>query len=150
MSYLVTHRYIRGIQSLQSHTACFLFFNRFSFDQFFGCKILCGLLKVPRSKAHFVRSCVSVFCPLFFCLNDQAYNCLIHFYKRGISMCHHPSCMMHDASYIMHHAPCIMRHASCIMQHASCIMGPSCITKNTTQNTTKQNTKHSKTYNTTP
>ena len=29
---------------------------------------------------------VSVYAFFFFCLNDQAYNCLIHFYKRGIIM----------------------------------------------------------------
>ena len=48
------------------------------------------------------------------CLNDQAYNCLIHF----------SSCIivMHNASCIMHHASCIMHHASFIMHHASCIM----------------------------
>ena len=39
-----------------------------------------------------VRTCVSVFVFLFFCLNDQAYN-----YNRGISMCHHTSCIMHHA-----------------------------------------------------
>ena len=75
-----------------------------------------------------------------FCLNDQAYNCLIHFYKRGISMnhhAHHTSCIMHHAlciihhaSYIMHHASYIIHHTSCIMHHASCIKHhASCITQ---------------------
>ena len=53
----------------------------------------------------YVRMCVSVFAFLFFCLNDQAYNCLIHLNKRGISMSHHA-----------HHASCIMHHASFITQ----------------------------------
>ena len=66
----------------------------------------------------YVSTCVSVFASLFFCLNDQAYNCLIHFYKRGISMTHHASCIMHHTSCIMHHESCIMHHVSCIMHHA--------------------------------
>ena len=35
----------------------------------------------------------------YFCLNDQAYNCLIHYYKR-------------ECYDIMYHASCIMHHAS--------------------------------------
>merc|ERR1712081_53248 len=38
------------------------------------------------------------------CLNDQAYNCLIHFSSS--------LCIIHQASCIMHHASCIMHHAS--------------------------------------
>ena len=40
----------------------------------------------------FVRASLFLrFC--FFCLNDQGYNCLIHFYKKGISIHHHASCI---------------------------------------------------------
>ena len=48
------------------------------------------------------------------CLNDQAYNCLIHFSSS--------LCIIHQASCIMHHASCIMHHASCIMHHATCMI----------------------------
>ena len=67
----------------------------------------------------YMRFC---FCVSVFCLKDQAYNCLIHFYKRGISMHHHASCIMYYASCIMHHASYIMHHASCIKHQASSIM----------------------------
>ena len=45
---------------------------------------------VPASISDIVRVCVRVsVCGhlIFLCLNDQAYNCLIHFYKRGPIMC---------------------------------------------------------------
>ena len=45
------------------------------------------------------------------CLNNQAYNCLIHFSSS--------LCIIHQASSIMHHAPCIMHQAPCIKHHAS-------------------------------
>ena len=51
------------------------------------------------SLCSYVRTYVRAFLFLrfyFICLNDQAYNCLIHFYKRGVSMSHHASCILPD------------------------------------------------------
>ena len=79
-----------------------------------------GLPKVPPSR---LSSLVSAYVFIFLCQNDQAYNCLIHFYKRyGSDVMHHKSFIMYHASWIMYRASCIMHHAYCIMHHSSCIM----------------------------